>query len=374
MRAKSAVLLMLALGCGVVASIGITQVMAKRGADTGTSQAEMEGIFVAIKDIAMGDPISAQMVKLEQWPKDKVPKGAITKLEDIENRRPRTRIFSGSPILENQLLGKGVVEQGASDTIPKGFRVVAVKADSVSGSGSLIRPGDRVDVLVHIRQSGGDLNRTVTKTILQDVKVFAVNDIWDVAAASGDKSIVAKTISLLVTPAQAEKITMASEIGVIRLVMRSPTDKEQAPVSGTRAQDVLGGDVGGQDRQAGMAGPAPAEAKLAPVAGLLAFLNARKQKPDEEPFESSTPSEPKVPVTFTVRILAGSEMIDTVLESTGSGPTEGSDTSFLHWRVSSSSSSSPGPTALPKPAPKPSTHEPPQDEAPPQDPEQPPKK
>ena len=198
MRTKSVVLLMLALGCGVVASIGITQVMAKRGAEP--AQPEVETILVAVSDIPMGDPVSPQMVKPEEWPKDKVPKVALKTLEEIENRRPKSRIFAGWPIQDNQLLGKGVLDQGASDSIPKGMRVIAVKVDLVSGSASLIRPGDRVDVLVHLRQGGGDLTRTMAKTILQDIKVFAVDDVWEATTPSNskEKALVAQTISLLV--------------------------------------------------------------------------------------------------------------------------------------------------------------------------------
>jgi len=352
MRAKSMVLLMLALGCGVVASIGITQVMAKRGGATTTAQAEVEGIFVAMKDLPIGDPISAQMVKLEEWPKDKVPNGALTKLEEVENRRPKTRIFAGSPILENQLLGKGVLDQGASDVIPKGFRVVAVKADAISTGGSLIRPGDRVDVLVHVRYAGGDLTRTATKTILQDVKVFAVNEVWDVATTSGEKAITARTVSLLVTPAQAEKITLASEMGNVRLVMRSPEDKEQADVAGARAHDVLGMEMGGQDRQVApilSASMQPETPKPNPVAGLLGLLGAaRPQKSEPDPGAAKDAPQVKPPEvkppgvnppeTFTMRIMIGSQVNDIVLESTGDNKSAGTDTSFFDWRVSSSAS------------------------------------
>lgn len=73
MRAKSLFLLMLALGCGLVASIGITQVMAKRTTANQTPAVDMTTIFVALDDIPTGDPVTPQLIKLEQWPKDKIP-------------------------------------------------------------------------------------------------------------------------------------------------------------------------------------------------------------------------------------------------------------------------------------------------------------
>src|SRR3972149_179101 len=122
MRAKSLILLVLALTCGLIASIGITQVMARRGAD-GSSAPEMVTIYLAVKDIAMNDPIISDMVKQEEWPKDKAPVTAITAWEDLENRRPKSRIFAGTPILDNQLLGKGNDQLGAGSNIPVGLRV-----------------------------------------------------------------------------------------------------------------------------------------------------------------------------------------------------------------------------------------------------------
>lgn len=340
MRPKSFILLVLALGCGVVASIGITQVMAKRGADS--APVELESVVVAVADIPMGDPVSPQLVKLEEWPKDKVPKGALRSLEELENRRPKTRIFAGSPILDSQLLGKGVVDQGASDVIPKGMRVVAVKVDAVSGNANLIRPGDRVDVLVHLQAGGGDLHKTITKTILQDIKVFAVDNVWATATGTGERSIVAKTISLLVTPAQAEKVTLASEMGSIRLVMRSPDDKEEAKVSGAVAMDVVGGSAsGGMDRMLSALLPTKTSAAAkspSPMTGLLGFLNrASKSKSEKDEPSSSAKPKPSADATYRVRILSDSEPTETVLEYTGEGEPPRSETSFLHWRASARS-------------------------------------
>ena len=188
----------------------------------------------------MGDLLSSQMLKLEQWPKDKIPPGAISRIEDIEGRRTRTRLYAGEPILENKLLGKGASQQGATALIPKGYRVVPVKVDLVSGGGSLILPGDRVDVMVHlVRDVARDIPETVTRTILQDIKVFAVNDVLDLEKEKdGGKSIVAKTISLLVHPRAGGQGDAGQPDGNrSNLVMRSPEDDQQsANVQATPSQ------------------------------------------------------------------------------------------------------------------------------------------
>ena len=94
MRPKSIALLLLALGCGLVASIGITEVMAKRNADSSAGTGETQPIFVAMTDIGLGDQLTSQVLKLEQWPKDKVPQGSISRIEDVEGRRTPARSFT----------------------------------------------------------------------------------------------------------------------------------------------------------------------------------------------------------------------------------------------------------------------------------------
>ncbi|MGD0517443.1 MAG: Flp pilus assembly protein CpaB [Thermoguttaceae bacterium] len=240
MRAKSMALLMLALGCGLVASIGITQVMAKRNSEPSGPAGDTVPIFVANKDIPLGESLSSAVLRQESWPKGKVPAGALSKIEDVEGRRIRQKLYDGEPILENKLLSKGASSQGASAVIPLGYRVVSVQVDSVSGSG-LILPGDRVDVLVYlVGNTQHDIRETSTRTVLQDIKVFAVNDVVELDKDGKDKSIVAKTISLLVTPAQAAKVTLACEMGKIRLVMRGPDDNAHAEDASAKPEELLG--------------------------------------------------------------------------------------------------------------------------------------
>ena len=106
MRSKSVLLLTLALGCGLVASIGISQVMERRNAQQ-SNAGETEPIFVALVDINPSDTITPQLIKLEEWPKGKIPAGAITKLEDIKGKRCRNKLYAGEPILAAKINGDG---------------------------------------------------------------------------------------------------------------------------------------------------------------------------------------------------------------------------------------------------------------------------
>jgi pilus assembly protein CpaB len=203
-----------------------------------------------------------------------------------------------------------------------------VQVDSVSGAG-LILPGDRVDVLVYlVNNSQNAISETSTRTVLQDIKVFAVNDVVELDKDGKDKTISAKTISLLVTPAQAAKVTLASEMGKIRLVMRGPEDNTHAEDAAAKPDELLGHSAFA-DRNKESSDQNKSEDKPS----LLSLLNQIKIKPpvnqpSVNPVPEHTPTD-----TWTVRILQPGGINDVVLESDAS-PTADSDSS-RHWRVTS---------------------------------------
>ena len=253
MRGKSLALLILALGCGLVASLGITQVLAKRGDQA--APVDTAPVFVAKADIPQGTMAAGDLIKLEQWPKDKVPPGALCKQEEIDNRRAKLMIYAGQPILEPMLLHAGEMSVGAQ--IPKGMRVVAIPVGIEAVVGGLVVPGARCDVQVFMRQDASiGVGETVAKTVLQDIRVFAVNDMTnmqqqqpgaDPKAPESHSVTSAKTVSLLVTPAQASVVTLASQLGQIRLILRSGEDSEQTKDDPLSARKLLGG-IGATNR------------------------------------------------------------------------------------------------------------------------------
>jgi pilus assembly protein CpaB len=339
MRPRSLALLLLALGCGLVASIGITEVIARRNAETAAPLGDTRSIFVAITDIGLGDLLTSQVLKLEQWPKDKVPPGAISRIEDIEGRRARTKLYAGEPILENRLLGKGASEQGATALIPKGYRVVPVRVDSVSGGSSLILPGDRVDVMVHlVRDPSRDIQETVTRTILQDIKVFAVDNVVDLEKEKdGTRSINAKTISLLVTPEQAAKLMLATQLGSVNLVMRSSEDDAQVPSPQARPGELFAnGGKSERSKESLMSPPEPSVAEKSK--SLVDFLNSNKAK------AASPPVEPKPHGTWSMRVLKAGDVGEVQFEAEPAGADAGSP--FGAWKATTAVSA---PTAKAEP-------------------------
>jgi pilus assembly protein CpaB len=222
----------------MVAAIGVTQMMADSGDKEGSGGA-VEPIYVALEDIEMGKPISVEVIKLEDWPKGKTPAGALSQLDDVEGRAPRAKIFAGEPILDLKLLTKGEMGDGADIMIPKNYRVVPIRVDEVSGGASMILPGNRVDVYLHVKKCS-EFKESMVRQILQNVKVFAVDNTWT-RMVDDQKTIRAKTVSLLLPPAQAMKVTLAAKTGELSLVLRSPEDDEATEVEQMGVRDLFGG-------------------------------------------------------------------------------------------------------------------------------------
>lgn len=299
MRTKSVVLLVLALGCGLVASIGISQII-EQNKSAGTGAVETEAILVAMKPVAGQEQLKAENIKLEQWPKHLVPKGALTKMEEIEGRRIKHAIAPGEPILQNKLVG----EQDKRPTIdvPPGYRLKAVHADAVSAVGNLIQPGDRVDVLVYLKNFRGGSQQTATSTILQDIKVFAVNDQWRAGEDTGNDPIATKNVTLLLTPEQAERLTLAAELGKVSLVLRSPDDNLKTEIGqGTTARDLFGlTDGNNRDEEMEfLANSAKQDPKSG--SGLLGMLGKGAANPPLD-FAAVTPSALEF---FTMQLIEG---------------------------------------------------------------------
>lgn len=291
MRPKSLILLLLALGCGLVASIGISQVMANRNQGPAPT-VETDKILVANKDIKVNEPLSDKNIQVEDWPKEKIPVDAVRDMKELDGQRAGGSILVGEPIRKAKFAVDKRIEE-----IPHGYRVVAVQADAVSATGNLLQPGDRVDIVVSVKHAGPQNQQVqVAKTILQNVRVFAINEQWRPAEGKdkSDDSITAKTVSLLVTPDEAETISLASDLGRIRLVLRNPDDEQVADTSGSEENELL---------QA----KAKAEAYAAnanKTGGILDWL--KKQQNPTAPQQAAPVPDPDE--RFTMDVLKGDEL------------------------------------------------------------------
>jgi pilus assembly protein CpaB len=249
---KSLILIFIALGCGLVASIGISQVMNR---DAGSGNMEMEQILVSMADIDIGTKLDAQNVRLEDWPKAKIPEGAVRRLEDVKDKFANARFFKGEPLHVNKISDQ---LKNVAIGVPPGYRAMPVKVDEDTVM-KAVTPGDRVDVMVFLRRNGQDIPETGAFTILKNVRVFAINTNTERAADAKGETSSFKTVSLLVKPDHARELVVAAQMGKIMLTLRRPDEKDEAAGEEvTPLADILSGRSKlGSDGGAGSSSPVP---------------------------------------------------------------------------------------------------------------------
>ncbi len=212
MRSKPIILLVVALGCGMVAAVAASKAVLNQGPST-AGEATVE-IFVATKDLKQAQKISAENVKLDKWPKSRVPEGALTSLEQIEAKFTNVMIFAGEPILDRKIADS---RESFSTTIPPGFRTFDIPGGSSSG---YIKPGDHVDILGTF-QLGGRHSVPESRTVMRNVKVHGINGI---TTRDSEETNTAKNTNfqLLVKESQLETLTLANTLadGKLRLNLR----------------------------------------------------------------------------------------------------------------------------------------------------------
>lgn len=325
MRAKSLVLILIALGCGLVASIAISQVM-ERGANSGEAKVETVPIYVATTDIDMNEQLTAENVRREEWPKSKIPEGVITNLDDVKERFARTRLYEGEPILVRKL-ADGI--NGPAIKIPAGCRVCSLKVAMDTAVSYLVKPGDRVDIFGYFK-SGRDIPKTGTQEILRNVRVFAINSETEQGTAEDGKAIVAKTVSVLVKQQQVAKLMLAAELGTLRLVLRRPNEEVDNAVSETATIESL---FGGQVENADDPSPTHESSKKG-NGGFARFLAGLGGKSQNAPITTpialpATPVQTEQPPAWQMVVLTpdgGTEFTwkdETKLPATGDSPKTG---------------------------------------------------
>ena len=165
-----------------------------------------------------------------------IPEGVLQKKEDIVGRGVISPIFSGEPIVESRLAPKGG-GAGLAALIPKGMRAVAIRVNEIVGVAGFAVPGMRVDVLVSGSPPGQAALGGVTRTLLQNVEVLSAGQNFQKDAEG--KPVSVPVVNMLVTPEQAEMLSLASTQTSIQLVLRNPLDTQIAKVPPTAMGNIF---------------------------------------------------------------------------------------------------------------------------------------
>lgn len=280
MKTKSMVLLAMALGCGLVAMLGVQQILSGEQKPKDTVP-----VLVAKQEIGAGVKLDPSQVAFEEWPRENVPLGAVTEVAQYEDRACKVRTYPGDVILQAKLGEKG--EYGASTTIPKGMRVATVPVNMTTVNSGMIRPGDRIDVLcTYTHKQKGNAETSRTKVVLEYIEVFAIDRNREGEGNDSNKGAKAENLSVLVTPEQAQILMLASSKGKLQMSLRNSEDHGETTsgIVDDKIFDELATSVGLEKEEAKPKEPEPP--KKNPEPEFKQFLQAASPAPVQaEPTE-----------------------------------------------------------------------------------------
>ena len=204
----------------------------------------MREVVTASKPLPVGVTVKATDVKLIKVPGGQFPKGAFSKIEEVVDRPLISNVLSDEPLLEGRLGMKGS-GLGIAPVIPVGMRAVSVRVNDVVGVAGFVLPGMRVDVLVTGNPPGKP--ERLTNTVLQNILVLSAGQ--TIQADARGQAINAPTVTLLVTPQEAETVTLAQREGEIQLVLRNGTDHGVETTKGKYVSELFGSSRPPQDAE-----------------------------------------------------------------------------------------------------------------------------
>lgn len=179
-------------------------------------------VVATVRAVGPGAILKAEDLTTVDWPANIPLAGSFTKIEEVVGRSPIYPLGEKEPVIERNLAvpGSGI---GLTAKIPPGMRATAVRSNEVVGVAGFMYPGSRVDVLATFRPVGSD--SPVTQTILQDVEVLSAGQ--KIQPDPQGKPETVTVVTLLLTPEDAQKLTLASTQATIQFVLRSGADKEK---------------------------------------------------------------------------------------------------------------------------------------------------
>lgn len=212
----------LALAAGFLAAVYVYKNLSVKNG----TPANMAQVMVAANDLQVGQRIEEADIKVIQVPSSDLPPGAPRLKADVKGHGVIIPIPKGQFILPSELAGENA-GAGLPSLIPPGMRAVSVKVNEVISVAGFVTAGTRVDVLVTGAANGSGEKQTTT--VLQNVAVLASGKTLE-RNTSGDAQNTA-VITLLVTPEDAQRLTLATSEGHIQLVLRNPLDTKQDEVA-----------------------------------------------------------------------------------------------------------------------------------------------
>ncbi len=227
MNMRTLATLAVAVFLGLVAVFlvrGYLQSGPKRGAPT-PSGGPTVAVVVAATPIARGEPLQPAQFKVVGYPASSVPAGSFQTVTQLV-AGPTPRLALRAMTADEPVLAQKVSMPGEkltlSEALTPGFRAVSLRSNDIAGVAGFVLPGDRVDVLLTRAAGSGNDANAVTQALAENVLVLGVDQSDN---AEANKPVVARAITIEVTPDQAQAISLGESVGTLSLSLRHISDQ-----------------------------------------------------------------------------------------------------------------------------------------------------
>jgi pilus assembly protein CpaB len=233
-RTRTIIVIGIAVLLALLASVGVYRYLSEKGRMAEQARLQTVGIVVAIVDIPVGTPMNANQVAVTAWPRELYPKDSFADMKSVVGRVARRDFLRGEPIVESKLVPTGKGGGLLSFLVPEGKRAFTVRVNEVVGVGGFIVPDTRVDVILTTVPPGG--KEKISKVVLENMQVLAAGQIIE---QKENKPITVNTVTLSLTPEEAERLALASNDGVIQLILRNFMDFDNVVTLGATKGRLL---------------------------------------------------------------------------------------------------------------------------------------
>jgi len=227
--------MLIAISFGLLAAYGIFSFLRQQRLESERFRSSLQNVVVTTKDVPSGTTITSDMVKTTSYLKSSIPPGAFSSLQQVTGKIAKTTLTAGEPILPSRLGDKA----GLTVLLTPGHRAIAVRVNEIIGVSGFIVPNDRVDVIALVAppSATNEAAKQISKIVLQNKRVLSVAQ--TVNEPKDGKPQVASSITLELTPEEAEKLSLASIEGQIVLALRSAQDENIVLTKGSTTRDLL---------------------------------------------------------------------------------------------------------------------------------------
>jgi pilus assembly protein CpaB len=234
---------LVAVGLAVVVSLVMYQLL--RSAKDAQKNAPTTNVVVAATDLAVGAKLEEKDLRLARFPEADLPPGVFNSVTEVVGRGVIVPMAKNEIVTGMKVAGENA-GAGMPALIPAGMRAVSVKVNDVISVAGYVTAGTRVDVLLTGNPTtSGDPGIITTTTVLQNVQVLAAGQKLQRTGEGEPQQVT--VITLLLTPEDAQKLTLASNEGRIQLSLRNPLDTTNDPVPVLRNATLYRAQPGGAE-------------------------------------------------------------------------------------------------------------------------------